>query len=72
MLRTIHDCRMFDNPSFGAKQQKMMLMDFFDQVLRHNAMPGRAKKPPMDRREMLDLAKQLLFQKGGVVLTEVS
>ena len=39
-------------------------MDFFDQVLRHNAMRGRAKKPPMKRKDMADLAKQILFQRG--------
>ena len=64
MLRTLHDCRMFGHSSFSQKQQKDMIMDFFDQVLRHNAMRGRAKKPPMNRVDMLDLAKQLLFQKG--------
>ena len=64
MLRTVHDCRMFAHPSFDTKQQRSILMDFFDQVLRFDAMRGRARKPPMDRTEMLDLAKKLLFRKG--------
>ena len=66
MLRTVHDCRMFAHPSFDTKQQRSILMDFFDQVLRFDAMRGRARKPPMDRTEMLDLAKKLLFRKGIV------
>jgi hypothetical protein len=39
------------------------------QVLRHNAMMGRCRKPPMDQKEMLDLAKELLFRKGVDGLT---
>ena len=62
LLKTIHDCRNFAVPSFSGKQQKDIIMDLFNQVLRQNAMKGRSKKPPMDRTEMLDLAKHLLFQ----------
>jgi len=39
-------------------------MTISGQVLRHNAMMGRCRKPPMDQKEMLDLAKELLFRKG--------
>ena len=69
LLRTLHDCRMFDHPKFNTKQQKDIIMDMFDQVLRYNAMRGRVDKPPMDRTEMLDLAKQLLFRRGVEGLT---
>ena len=31
-------------------------------------MKGRCKKPPMDDTEMLDLAKALLYRKGGIRL----
>ena len=64
MLRTLHDCRMFNGPSFSPVEQKKMIMNFFDQVLKTSAMKGRMKRPPMSRKEMLELAKQLLFAKG--------
>lgn len=38
------------------------------QVLEKNAMRGRTKKPPMDEGEMLDLAKALLYRKGGFMV----
>lgn len=69
MLRTMHDCRMFRAPSFSAQDQRRMIMDYFNQVLKISAMKGRMRKPPMDRNEMLDLAKQLLFAKGVEGLT---
>ena len=69
LLRTLHDFRMFAHPSFDAKAQRSLIMDLFDQVLRHNAMMGKCKKPPMDRKEMKELATELLFRIGKLVLS---
>ena len=84
MLKTLHECRMFAHPKFGSKEQKELIMTFFDkvlrqsrglgmiltcsdlwsQVLKRNAMYGSGGKPPMDEREMMDVAKAVLL-KGG-------
>ena len=55
---------MFNAPAFSVQEQRKMIMNFFDQVLKISAMKGRAQRPPMDRMEMLELAKQLRFAKG--------
>ena len=80
MQRILHECRVFAHPTFNLATQKELIMTFFDQVtesitkkfltifvqvLRQTAMLGRCRKPPMVHQEMLDLAKELLFRKGG-------
>jgi hypothetical protein len=64
LQRTLHECRMFAHPRFSAVQQRDLIMEYFDQVLRYNAMMGRCRKAPMVQKEMLELAKELLFRKG--------
>ena len=64
LLKCLHDVRFFDGAGFSDKKQKTMIMSFFDQVLRTNAMKGRMRKPPMDREEMMAIAKELLFKQG--------
>ena len=79
LLRTLHECRMFNHPKFSPRAQRELIMAFFDQVrgsdyhvvlhvmlqvLEKNAMRGRTKRPPMNEGEMLDLAKALLHRRG--------
>ena len=36
LLKTLHECRMFNHPKFSAKVQRGLIMDLFDQVNRSN------------------------------------
>ena len=35
------------------------------QMLKTNAMLGMCKKPPLDEKEVMDVAKHLLLREGG-------
>lgn len=37
-----------------------------EKVLKQSAMRGRCKKPPLDEKEAMELAKALLLRKGDL------
>lgn len=41
-----------------------VLVTLLTQVLKKSAMLGRTRRPPMDEKDMMDLAKALLMRKG--------
>ena len=60
LLGVLHKVRFFAAPRIEAKQQKRMIMDLFNDMLLQNAARGRSMEPPLNFKEVMDLAKEKL------------
>ena len=64
LLRVLHDVRFFAGANKTDKSQAAMLTKFVNMVFIQNSLMGRSSEPPLPYKEVLEIAKQVMFEAG--------
>ena len=59
MIRAIHDCRFFIGVAASPKQQRVLVENYFNEMLKKNQHRGREGKHPLTFRECKEVSKEV-------------